>query len=150
MQDLLSSVRDILLADGWNLQLSDDEEVIVAKYSADFGEWFFFAKQATELDQLAFYSVYPEPCPPHLRTEMVLLLSMINDGLVVGNFEYGFEHDEVRCKTSMEFKVAVFTPEIGRSLVYKNLRLMEDHYAAIRDLIAGDTTAQAVMETIWR
>lgn len=150
MRELLTEIHDLLVGDGWSIRVSDDQHVIIAKYVGEAGEWLFFVQEHAELEQLVFYSVYPEKCPDDKRTEMILLLSMINDGLVVGNFEFGFDTDEIRCRTSMEFKIVTLTPEIARSLIYKNLSLMDTYSPAVTDLIQHDVGAVNALQAIGR
>ena len=136
MNPITAAVKQVFDIDGWNTEIAPGDDIIYSKYICDKGEWIFYAR--TSIDAVAFYSLYPARVPVEKRDEIIKLLTMLNDGLILGNFELNFENDEIRFKTSMDLKHVEINDKICRSLLYNNLDQMEKNIEAINALISSD------------
>ncbi len=67
---------------------------------------------------LAFYAISPLTVPPSRVAETAELITRINYGLSIGNFELGCDDGEVRFKTSIPTNGTPLTYSLLRSLLY--------------------------------
>ncbi len=135
MNQNIAIVKEVFDTDGWRTEMIPGEDVIYSIYVCDSGEWIFYARTTSEI--VAFYSLYPEIIPPLIHGNILKLLMKFNDGLIIGNFEFNFENNEIRFKTSLETTKFVLSAEICRSLLYNNLAQMEKCIKQINSLIKG-------------
>jgi hypothetical protein len=127
------------------LQEEPERARVRFEYATPTGSWTTYAVAFEEARQLAIYGVVPVPADPPQLPAISELVTRINFGLVIGNFELDYDGGEIRCKTSVDLEdVPVFAPVVeedgtssitpfaalARQLIRANLALMEHHLAA--------------------
>jgi hypothetical protein len=145
---LLDQVERFWPLDGWNVQRLEQPRCIAARYAGDSGEWLVYALTEETERILAAYSLFPRVCPEVRRTAMLELLARANDDLVLGNFEYSFDNDEIRCKTSVNLGDAGLTQLAWRSLVAANVLLMDRYFVAIDSVIEGKSEPEEAVQSV--
>src|SRR5512133_1614883 len=87
---------------GWFVAQNDEETFLRLLYEGkNGGMWVCYAQAVEKEHLLIFYSVLQNPVEEALRLPMAELLSRINYGLKIGNFEIDLADGEVRYKTSV-------------------------------------------------
>jgi hypothetical protein len=118
------------------------------EYASATGSWTTYAVAFEQERQLAIYGVVPVPADPAQLPALAELVTRINFGLVIGNFELDYDGGEIRFKTSLDLEgAALFSgPDASRApgdagaeppfaallrqLLRANLALMEHHLPA--------------------
>ena len=73
------------------------------------------------------------------------LLTRVNHGMILGNFEMDYADGEVRYKTSAYLEEITPSKDLFHTLVYTNLLVMDKYLPAIMSVIyAGMTPEQAI------
>jgi hypothetical protein len=91
---------------------------------------------------LAFYAISPLAAPPSRVPQVTELITRINYGLSVGNFELGCDDGEVRFKTSVPTDGTPMTYSLLRTLLYTAGDMMEAFTPALEAVITGEATPQ--------
>lgn len=91
---------------------------------------------------LAFYTISPLTTPLSRVPQVAELITRINYGLSVGNFELGCDDGEVRFKTSVPTDGTPMTYALLRTLLYTAGDMMEAFAPALEAVITGDATPQ--------
>jgi hypothetical protein len=111
----------------------------------EIGGWSCFAMAREAESQFVFYSVC-EDCVPHeARPSMSELLTRVNFGLQIGNFEMDWNTGAIRFKTSIDVEGDRLSPALIEGVVNANLITMDRYLRAIRlALQDGLSAAEAV------
>jgi hypothetical protein len=112
----------------WPVFATPDDNMICTQFAGHNGRWNSFVQIHPEQPIAIVYSLFPEPCPPEKETEVLELIAHCNDGLMVGNFEYDFEHREIRFKTSLNATHMTEKLEIFDSVFYYNFLAMDQFF----------------------
>jgi hypothetical protein len=118
---------------------SDDGTVFRVPMSGVRGNWDLFAQVREEHAQLVFYSVCPFNASRDQMNAIMELITRINYGIVVGNFELDLDDGEIRYKTS----VVGDTPdrrELAAALT-ANVTMFDAHLPALTAVAEGRATA---------
>lgn len=132
---LLASLLDFFEADGWPYDVVPSQAVLRLPFAGEAGQWQCFAQAREAEAQFVFYSVYPVLVPPARRPAMAELLTRINYGLVLGNFELDYADGEVRFKTSLDVEGTTLAPPLIRSCVYANVLMLNLYLPALVALL---------------
>ncbi len=129
---------------GWFMSRNDEEQFVrVLCNGKKGGNWEGYAQ--ADGDQIfIFYSVLPSKIEVTKRSAMVELLTRINYGLKLGNFEMDLNDGEIRYKTSLFLEDKNWGPEIIRSVVFPNLNMMGYYWASIEALVEGQSLEKAL------
>ncbi len=148
---LLDLVEEFWPADGWTVKRIEQPPAVVARFVGDTGTWLVSAHSEDARGLLVAYSLFPRACPVSRRGAMLELISRANDELLAGNFEYSFERDEIRFRTSIDLAGLELQPVMWRHLVSANVLTMERYYPAIEAVIedrASPEEAARAVETL--
>jgi hypothetical protein len=91
---------------------------------------------------LGFYALSDLSAPPSRVAEVMELITRMNYGLSVGNFELGCEDGEVRFKASIPTDGTPLTYSMLRTLLYTCGDMMETFAPALAAVITGEATPQ--------
>lgn len=136
----MGKIYDALLQffnDGWFFTQNDEETFLRLLYDGKNGEWNAYAQALEERSQFIFYSVYPQSIPEIQRPNMAELLTRINYGLILGNFEMDYADGEVRFKTSVDVENSDLTTELIKPVVFANLGTLDRYWPALAAIAAG-------------
>lgn len=114
---------------------SDDGTVLRLPMTGVHGIWDMFVQIREEHAQVVFYSVCPFPATSGQRSAVMELITRINYGIVVGNFELDLDDGEIRYKTSV-----VGEAPSGRELaaaLTANATMFDAHVPALRTVSEG-------------
>ncbi len=145
MSAILDKVVDFFEQDAWPFTRVEEWSAIRTGFKGESGEWICFARARKEEAQCLFYSVCPANVPEERRPAMAELLTRINYGLLIGNFEMDFADGEVRYKTSIDVEGDRLSVALVKNMVYANVLTMDWYLPAVMSVIYSDTSpSQAV------
>lgn len=147
----MGRVYDALLKffdDGWFFTQNDEETFLRLLYAGKNGEWNAYAQAREGRSQVIVYSIYPQPTPENQRSPMAELLTRINYGLILGNFEMDYADGEVRFKTSIDVEDSELTPDLIKPVVFANLGMMDLYWPALTAIVEGRMEPQAALASV--
>lgn len=127
---------------------TSDDEVIRADITGENGAWACYIVARERENRCTVYSQAPWPTPEPRRLEMAELLTRINFGLPVGNFEMDFADGEVRFKTSIDVSGHRLAPDLFENLLDANLATMDAYLPALEAVRDGRMTPEAAVAMV--
>ena len=142
MGKILDVMLDFFREDDWKFYQLSDQTILRLDVSGRNGEWLCYANADEEGEYFSFYSTCPVKVPESKRVVMSELLTRINYGLRLGNFELDFSDGEIRYKTSIRVKDDRVTTALIKHLVYANVGMMDEYLPSIMALLYGNLSPQ--------
>ncbi|MEY2864751.1 MAG: hypothetical protein RLY58_2458 [Pseudomonadota bacterium] len=126
---------------------ADDEAVHTLRMPVQGkkGEWMCLVRVFEQTERLLVYSMLPREVPLAQRERIALMLTHINYGLVMGNFEMDLDDGEVRYKTSIDIEGIDLTGVVLRNILFGNFFSMDLYYKALMDALDGDRDPAALV-----
>ena len=118
--------------------------MIYTHFHGNNGKWKLFVLAHTEKPILICYSLFPETVKLHQHPAIFELLTKLNDGLMIGNFEYSSTHQEIRYKTSVDASGMTESLSICNPLVYYNLMAMDQYFPTLEKFIIEDVSVEDI------
>lgn len=116
--------------------------LLMLRFTTDDGDWGTFLDVRERPPRLAIYSMYPQRAAAGAaRAAMTELITRINHGLYVGNFELDLDDGAVRFKTSLELADAELTAGLFERLLAVNLDETARLAPIVAEVAAGTLTA---------
>ena len=125
-----------------------DEEVIRADITGENGAWACYVVAREREGRCTVYSQAPWETPEARRLEMAELLTRINFGLPVGNFEMDFADGEIRFKTSVDVSGHRLAPELFDNLFEANLATTDVYLPALEAVRDGRLSPKAAVALV--
>ena len=129
-------------------QNTSDDEVIRADVAGENGAWAVFVVAREKDSRCTVYSQAPWETPEVQRNAMSELLTRINFGLPLGNFEMDYADGEIRFKTSIDVSGAHLSGELFDDLYEPNIATMDVYLPALEAVRDARMTPQAAVEMI--
>ncbi|MEL7034178.1 MAG: YbjN domain-containing protein [Cyanobacteria bacterium J06592_8] len=146
------SLFDVLLKffdeDGWVFKEIEHRRVVALGIEGNKGRFDCYLIAREEEKQLSVYSVFPVKVPGEKRYSVAALITMINYGIIVGNFEMNFYDGEIRYKTSIDVEGDRLSPTLVKHLVYANVTTMDKYLPGIMSIIFGNMSAEEAISRI--
>ena len=101
-----------------------------------------------DLQQLLFYSIFPETAESDHLAEVMMFVTKANYGMQVGNFELDLDDGEVRFKTSVDVEGVEVGNQLIENLVAMNFSTMNTYYGGLAEVVAGKSTAAAAIAKV--
>lgn len=141
MTSLIDRVGQHLTAGGLAFSRHPNLPLLLLRFSTEQGEWATFVDVREQPPRLAIYSAYPENALPAARAEVAVLLTRLNYGMYVGNFEIDLDDGAIRFKTSMELGDVELTAALFDKMLTLNLGEVSRHAKIIAEVAAGRLSA---------
>lgn len=119
----------------WPVQELRPKELLSMAYQSEIGQWNCYMQVQTSSQQLIFYSLCPLTVPESHRAHLAQVLTRLNFGLIIGNFELNLETGEIRYKTSIDLEGTQPVPTLVKQLVISNVTAMETYLPKIMEAI---------------
>ncbi len=148
-----TSVYDMLLSfvegEKWKSEPLPDQGAVSYVFDGNNGPWRTYAKAFEQDRQIAFYGVLPFTIEEDRRAAAAELITRINFGVVIGNFEMDFDDGEVRFKTSLDFEgEEPLSTTLILHLARANLSVMDHYIPAFVALTAGDKSPAGALAEV--
>lgn len=140
MSGIYEALREALAAAGQPFDEHPEEQYLLTHAAGAGGEWVLVAQAREERDQASIYSIRLPPVAEELREAVAILLTRINFGLYLGNFELDLSDGELRFKTSIDFGGLPPAQELLHPLIGTNLATMDTYLPVIDAVVAGEST----------
>ena len=147
-ESILATIIAYFTKDDWTFTKLQGQSVLQMTYQGDNGLWNCFAQAREPQEQFVFYSIYPELVSEDKRLAMAELLTRLNYGLVIGNFEMDFNDGEIRYKTSIGVEDDILTYQVIKRLVYANVTIMDHYLPGIREVMDGNMSPKDAIANI--
>ena len=131
----------------WPLFSTNDPHLLCTRFAGSNGTWNVFVQCHPEQPIMLIYSLFPIKCPTERISDMVMLIAKLNDGLSIGNFEYVFEHSEIRFKTSLNATHMKMELQICDAPFYYNLLSMDQYYPMLQKCIESDASVEELLNS---
>jgi len=136
-KNFLVTVAQFFIKDDWNIEQVSDTSAFAMWFGGKNGTWACLARVSQGRDIFAFYSIFATNVPEEKRATAVDLLTRINYGLPIGNFEMDLADGELRFKTSVDVQGGTLTFEMWKTVVYVNVFTMDMYLPALTKVIDG-------------
>lgn len=136
--------------EGWSYQRIDGESHLRMGFAGRSGRWQCFAQVRETAGQLLFYSVLVDHTPKDRLYPMAEMISRINYGLPIGNFELDFDDGEVRFKTQLDVDGAVdrLTMEMLRNIVVANVLTVDRYLEVMERAMHSDESPEDLVRIV--
>ncbi len=126
--------------EGWRYNRVQDEGYLRMGFAGRAGRWQCFAQVREAAGQLLFYSVMVDHTPTDRLYPMAELVTRINYGLPIGNFELDFEDGEIRFKTQLDVDGAAdhLVQPMLRNLVVANVLTVDRYFEVLQRAMHSD------------
>lgn len=138
---LIDRVGQYLTARGLTFSRHHTQPLLMLRFVTDEGQWGTFVDVREQPQRLAIYSAYPVNAEPGSRAELAELLTRVNYGMYIGNFEFDLDDGSVRFKTSLELADVELTAAMFDRLLAVNLKEATRHARVIAEVAAGTLSA---------
>lgn len=108
-------------------------------------EWVCLIRVFEQTERILVYSILPSAVPDERRPEIALMLTQINYGVILGNFEFDLQDGEIRYKTSIDVEGIELNNTVLRNLLYGNFFSMDLYYHALMQAIDGSDDLQRLI-----
>lgn len=143
---LLTNIVDWVEQQGWKAIIDEKRELLLLPMQSTSGEWML-AIHANDVSGFVIcHSVLDARTPGDRIEEMKTLVSRLNYGLAIGNFELDETDGEIRFKTSMDTEGMEDAPHpaLMSNLVRANLTSMDRFKKSIEAVMSGASTNEAL------
>jgi hypothetical protein len=124
---ILEEIIDFFEQEEWNFVKIQDKSALRLSFQGENGQWDCLALANEESREFVFYSLFPLMIPENKRMAIAELITRINYGISLGNFELDFVKGKVNYKTSLNVKNDYLTDDLIQNLVYTNLSMMDKY-----------------------
>lgn len=138
MSSMYDTLKTYFTKAGFEIIEDPTNHAIGMNYKGENGTWGCIARAREEYNQFVYYSLYPVPIPQERQLAMMVFLTLVNFGMIVGNFEMDVNDGEVRFKSSIDVGRAKLQNKYIRPVVVANLGMMNKYFAGITRVIAGE------------
>ncbi len=145
---LLAAFGEALRERGIEWAETADDEVIEADIGGESGSWTCFFVAREEARRVSVYSQAPWYAPEHVRAPMAELLTRINYGLSLGNFEMDFSDGEIRFKTSADLSGVEDATTLVVGLLAPNFAAMDTYLPALEAVRDGRQSPEEALAAV--
>ena len=143
MGAIYDALRAAFTATGLAVDEHPDDGWMVTDGFGDQGSWFLVGEAYERRELAVVHAVYPATVPDHQRAAVAMLLTHINDGLVLGNFQLDLSTGTIRVKSSARVGRDP-DPELIDSLILTAHSLADRYLPAVSAVALGGDIASAV------
>ncbi len=145
---MFSKIKKFFKKQEWIYTVIEDKTVAILGISGKNGQFQCIADVRENEKKIIFFSVCSINTPDNKKVLMSELLTRINHGKFLGNFEMDFNNGEIRYKTSIYFGDLDLSNDILENLIISNIATMDNSLVAIMQLIFSDISPIHAYESI--
>ena len=105
--------------------------------AGDNGEWMLVAQVDDASSAVVVYAIARTLVPASRRADVAMLLTRVNHGLRLGNFELDLDDGELRFKASVPLPGSPLAPDVADALLMIASSAIDHHLPAIEAVIDG-------------
>ncbi|MBT9316643.1 type III secretion system chaperone family protein [Leptothoe spongobia] len=145
---IYDTVINFFSEDDWEFSKLKGESILRLAAQGKNSRFTCYAKILEKRQKFIFYSIFPASVFQTKRLQIAELLTRINHGLLVGNFELDFEAGEIFYKTSIDVKGDRLTYALIQNLVYTNVMTMDQYLPGIMAVLEQDTSPEQAIHLV--
>lgn len=147
-----SALWDATLAyftdEGWPVRADPATGVLETAFKGAQGKWSCLARVLGDTDRLLFYSFGPMDAAEDMVQPLSELLTRVNHGLIIGNFELNFDDGSFRYKTSLDASEITPSHALLHGLVLANVLTMDRYLPAVQRLLYAAAPVQRALAEV--
>lgn len=145
MGRLYDTVIEFLSTDGWRFEEVSGQTAIRFGFTGRNARFECYGRANEDQETFMFFSILPLRAPEDKRAMIAELITRINYGMNIGNFEMDMNDGEIRYKTSIDVEGGELTQKMTESLITVNLSTTDRYFNAFTDVLYVQLTpAEAV------
>lgn len=145
MGRVFEAVIDFLNADGWRFEEVTGQTAVRFGFTGRNARFECYGRVNEDHETFVFFSILPLRAPEEKRASLAELITRINYGMNIGNFEMDMNDGELRYKTSIDVEGGDLTQKMVETLVTVNLSTTDRYFTAFTDVLyANVSPAEAV------
>ncbi len=133
--ELYGVVVNFLRGKGFKFEEILGESSIIFYHQGNNGQVMCVVSILEDSQAVVFTSLYPRSVSAEKRRDIILLLTRINFGLPLGNFELGMDDNFVAYQTAINVGSAHLTPALLQHIVDDNLIIIDRYIPEINKLL---------------
>lgn len=145
---VFSTIVQFFRGQRWDANVNPERGTVSFEYTSEVSAWNIYTTAFESERQVATYGVVPFLIEPAHRSTVMELITRINFGLVIGNFEMDLSDGEVRYRTSLDFEGGELTTPLLQQLVRSNLSVMEHYLPAFIAVALRNRSAVDALATV--
>jgi hypothetical protein len=143
------TVVNFLKENNWSFLQHETEPILQMGYQGENGNWTCIIRTREDQSQTVFYSVCPVNIPVKKRLAIAEFLTIVNFGLIVGNFEMDFQDGEVRYKTyTINGENNPLNSELIGQLIFVNVMTMDKYLPALMSVLYANIPIDQAIQQI--
>lgn len=147
--ELLPQVRAMLAEAGWSAQPYEGRAHVLAfAFQGSTDTWSCFVQVDEVQRQCLVYSLLPFRVAAARRDAVMALVTHINYGMRLGNFELDLADGEVRCKTALDLADGALTAGMLRQLVAASAGSLNRYLPALQAVARDGAEPQAALAAL--
>jgi hypothetical protein len=135
---IFDAILSFFLEEDWQYTKIKGETLLHLIFQGRNSKWDCYAKAREKEKQMIFYSICPMKVPASQRLAMAELLTIVNYGIIIGNFEMNFANGEISYKTSIDVEGDRLSFALIKKLVYTNVTVMDEYLSEIISAIKSE------------
>jgi len=128
----------------WDFVRDDADGILHTAHEGKNGNWRCYGRAREKQKQFVFYSIAPVSVTKPMREAVAIFLTLVNNGLIMGNFELDLSDGEIRFKTSIDVEGSELTNVLIKHVVLSNISMMDKYLPSIKSVIAGVSPEEAI------
>jgi hypothetical protein len=128
----------------WDSSHNDEDRWVGIPINGSRGTFMLAVQALEEQGQVVVYGLEPAVVPEERRVEAALLYTLLNRGMVLGNFELDLADGEVRFKASLDPNGAPLTAELLDPLLTVTAAMVDRYGATLQAVIDGVPAIEAL------
>ncbi|MEG0564600.1 MAG: YbjN domain-containing protein [Anaerovorax sp.] len=133
--NIAETVREIAQEANWNIQ--EVRGLFKIDANSENGSWQTFCKIFEEEERFCYYSLFPASVPKEKIPYLAEVLTRINYGLKIGNFEMDYDTGELHFKTYVDFYGEEDLRKAVGQCIYANLVSLDRYFTKLMQAIHG-------------
>ena len=139
---------DFFSEDDWDYYWWEEGETLQLECQVSNGRLTCYAKAINDKQQFVFYALCPLTASEDRRSAIAELITKINYGMVIGNFEFDFSDGEIRYKTSLDVEGDRLSLALIKQAVYINVLTMDKYLPAIAAVINNELSVDNALDQL--
>lgn len=145
----LHTLIKTLEADQWTYIREVGDTTLMSRYIGENDErWTVYSQIRDEESFCIIYGICPVRVVGGQLASAIEFIARANQDLPIGNFEFNFDKNEIRFKTSLDYEGADLTIPLVRQLLRGNVAMMERYLPGLRGLLEEGLSLDAALHLV--
>jgi hypothetical protein len=143
---MFQQVINFLEANSW--KYTTNNHTITFGIAGENGNFRCVADVIAEENRFIFFTIYPHAIPDNKRNAMAELITRLNFGRFLGNFEMNYDNGELRYRVSLYYGTLIPNEDIVKEMLFTSIVSMDVAFTAIHALIEQNISPNQAYQSI--